>query len=440
MDSQKPMKIVYRDVDSLVPYDKNPRVNADAVPFVARSIDEFGFRVPIVIDADGVIVCGHTRLEAAKSLGMKSVPCVMADDMTPEQVKAYRLADNKVSELSDWDLDFLADELSDIEGIDMEDFGFTPLDFGDFDDPDDDGSEPDDEDEIEVRDKQNPRSIMPDEEPEPEPEPLPDAEAVVKKGDIIELGRHRLHCGDSTSAEDMDALMDGATADIAFTSPPYNAGHLGTGRSQDGAKYLNDADERSDEDYGAFLRTSVDLMLEHSHEAFVNIGVLKGSKSAIIDLLYSEKDRFKDFIYWKKNNPVPALAKNHISSAVELIMAFGRDGSRMFRHDPGIWYGVIEGNWAGNNQFAGMHRATFPLYLPTEVINRMTDDDAVVLDPFGGTGTTLIACEDTGRTCYMQELEPQYCDLIVRRYIERVGGSESVHLYRDGKEMRVSWN
>ncbi len=444
-DPKKPLKITYKPVDSLIPYENNPRLNDDAVPQVAKSIETFGFLVPMVISADDVVVTGHTRLKAAKMIGMDKVPCICADDLTPEQIKAFRLADNKVSERADWDQDLLELELDVLGdfGFEMEDFGFTPMDFGDFEMADDDDDDPEG---LEAgaaprSEKQSPSSVADVIEDDPEVliSAMPEAKAVVQPGDIIELGRHRLRCGDSLARESFDLLMDGTVADLAFTSPPYNASCLNTGRAQDGAKYLHDEDTYTDDEYSAFLNTVADRLLENSEEALINIGVLKGSKMGIISLLNAHKGNFKDLIYWKKNNPVPALAKNHISSAVELIIALGRDGSRMFRHDPGIWYGVIEGNWAGNNQYSAVHRATFPLYLPTEVINRLSDENATILDPFGGTGTTLIACEDTGRICYMQEIDPAYCDLIVRRYIERVGGSNTVHLYRNGKEMEVEW-
>ncbi len=442
---QKPLKIIYKSVDSLTPYENNPRLNDDAVPQVAKSIESFGFLVPMVVSADGVVVTGHTRLKAAKMLGMDKVPCICADDLTPEQIKAFRLADNKVSERADWDQDLLAielDGLGDFE-FEMEDFGFTPMDFGDFEmagDEDDDEDDYIDDDPSRSRKQSNDSDdAIVDDEPEVLISAMPETEAVIQSGDIVELGRHRLRCGDSLLKESYDALMKGVVADLAFTSPPYNAARLSTGRAQDSAKYLHNDDTYSNEEYSKFLNTVADRLLDNSEEALINIGVLKGSKIGIISLLDAHRSNFKDLIYWKKNNPVPAMAKNHISSAVELIIALGRDGSRMFRHDPGIWYGVIEGNWAGNNQYSAVHRATFPLYLPTEVINHLSDENAVILDPFGGTGTTLIACEDTGRTCYMQEIDPAYCDLIVRRYIERIGSSDTVHLFRNGEEVDVKW-
>ena len=174
------MNIIYKKIDEVIPYEKNPRKNDEAVKYVAESIKEFGFKVPIIIDSNNVIIAGHTRLKASKKLGYKEVPCIIADDLTPEQIKAFRLADNKVSEMAEWDLDLLNEELEDIIDINMEDFGFDlNLDFEDKEVEEDDFD-------VEV------------------PE-----EPKAKLGDIYQLGNHRLMCGDSTDKETVEKLMDG---------------------------------------------------------------------------------------------------------------------------------------------------------------------------------------------------------------------------------------
>ena len=175
------LKIEYKNVDDLIPYENNPRKNDNAVEAVAKSIKEFGFKVPIVIDSEGIIVAGHTRLKAAKELGLEEVPCIIADDLTPEQVKAFRLADNKLAELADWDFDLLNLELEELEDMNfnMEDFGF----------------------EINLQEE---TKIIEDDF---------DCDLVeetdIKQGDIFQLGRHRLMCGDSTSLEDVQKLVGG---------------------------------------------------------------------------------------------------------------------------------------------------------------------------------------------------------------------------------------
>ena len=185
------MQIEDIKIGDIIPYDKNPRKNDMSVDKVAASIKEFGFKVPIVIDKDNVVVCGHTRLKAAKKLKLESVPCVRADDLTEEQIKAYRLADNKVGEESEWDFDLLGEELGDIFDIDMGDFGF------DLSVPE---TEEAHEDEYDFKET---------------------VEHRAKEGDIYKLGNHRLMCGDSSSGGDMEALLDGVKAKMVFTDPPY---------------------------------------------------------------------------------------------------------------------------------------------------------------------------------------------------------------------------
>lgn len=191
------MNIQNYKIDELVPYDKNPRINEAAVDLVANSIREFGFKQPIVIDRNHVIVAGHTRWKAAHQLGLREVPCVMADDLTPIQVKAYRLADNKVAEASDWDFDLLNLELSELD-IDMSAFGFDM----------------EDSDAAEVV-----------EAVEDNYDPVVPEEPTAKVGQVYQLGQHRLMCGSSTDPADMERLLNGAVIDLVVTDPPYNVNY-----------------------------------------------------------------------------------------------------------------------------------------------------------------------------------------------------------------------
>ena len=184
------LKIEYLKTDELIPYANNPRNNDEAVDYVANSIKEFGFKVPCVIDSEKNVVCGHTRLKAAKKLGIKEVPCIIADDLTEEQIDAFRLADNKTSEVATWDFEKLEIELESISGIDMSEFGFD----------------------IDLEEKQ-PTEIVEDEVPE-------EVETRCKLGDIWQLGNHKLICGDSTDVAVIDRLMDGVKADMVFTIAP----------------------------------------------------------------------------------------------------------------------------------------------------------------------------------------------------------------------------
>lgn len=189
------MQIIEKNIKDLIPYEKNPRRNDEAVKYVAASIKQFGFKVPIVIDTNNVIVAGHTRYKASKKLKLETVPCIIADDLTDQQIKAYRLADNKVAEHAEWDFDLLNGELTGILDIDMSAFGF------DEEEPESEVTEDDDFEAV-----------------------LPDAPRS-KVGDLYQLGAHRLLCGDSTNPMDMMRLMDGQLADLIVTDPPYNVNY-----------------------------------------------------------------------------------------------------------------------------------------------------------------------------------------------------------------------
>ena len=404
-------EIQYIDPNELIPYEYNARKHQSEVDYLANIMKKVGFpkSKAIEVDKNMVIINGHGRRLAAMKAGIKSVP-YMVRDMSDELARAYRISDNRISDLSGWDYDVLQSEFMDLKALDipLEDLGFQDMGFDDtFIDT---GADEDDADTV----------IIDETVEEEEEEPQVSIQTDIKRGEIFQLGRHRVMCGDATSEKDVKKLMNGITADITFTSPPYNAGHLATGRTQDGKKYLNDEDERTEDEYLEFLSSNMDILLDVSKEVFYNLGVVSGSKRTIIRLLNAYVDKFKDFVYWKKANPVPAIAKNVISSAVELIMAFGENNTRSFNHDPGIYYGVIEGPKAGG-EFREIHRATFPLYLPTNIIETFTDEGATVLDCFGGTGTTLIACENTGRTCYMMEIEPIYVQTIIDRWEKQTG-------------------
>lgn len=222
-------------IGAVRPYERNPRINAKAVPLVAESIREYGFLVPIVIDGDGCIVAGHTRLKAAESLGMTEVPCIRADHLTEDQVRQFRLVDNRTAEEAEWDVELLRRELEDM-GIewDAASYGFTDEWLSDLY-ADDDDSVGMDSHVVEV-----------------DPDPVDEVEPVTRHGDMWVLGRHRLLCGDATLAEDMDRLMDGTVADMVMTDPPYNVNY--TGGTSKKLKIVNDRQE--DSQFLAFLRDS----------------------------------------------------------------------------------------------------------------------------------------------------------------------------------------
>jgi site-specific DNA-methyltransferase (adenine-specific) len=354
-----------------------------------------------------VVFAGNLRTTAAKGLALKSVPVVVYTPETEEDreaVKRRAMKDN--GNFGAWDYDALANEWDDLP---LAEFGVPTWN----------AEEP--EGKIETADT----NVSEDEFDEEHDE----VESRCRKGDIWQLGNHRLMCGDSTSAEDVAVLMDGAKADITFTSPPYNAGHLDLpGNERTKKKYQNDDDKRSDSEYIAFLKKNVEILLGVSSEVFYNLGVVSGSKRAIIETLYNFRDNFKDFIYWKKSNPVNCIAHGVISSSVELILCFGENNTRRFNDthfENGEYYlGVIEGSVASSNEYAKIHKATFPMYLPENIIKNFSSPGSSVLDCFGGTGTTLIACEQLNRKCYMMELDPHYCDIIIARW-EKLTGAKA---------------
>ena len=392
-------QILTLPIGEIRPYEKNPRKNENAVKYVKESIRQFGFKVPIVIDSNRVIVCGHTRLLAAKSLGLTEVPCIMADDLTDDQIKAFRLADNKVGEFAEWDMDMLGDELdaiADACDIDMGDFG--------FDLSDDEETE-----------------IVEDEVPE-------EVEPVCKNGDVWMLGEHRLMCGDSTSSDDVSKLMNGEIADIAFTSPPYNAGQTPTEvKMGKRTKYNGNEDDKDEANYTEFLCKYLENTLNHSKYSFMNIQSLSNNKKSIIDLMYKFKNQFSDTIIWDKTSSQPAMANNVLNSEFEYIHIFGGNASRAIGTIPfrGTISNILHLALQRKNEFSKIHNATFSVEFAAYFVKNFAKES--VLDLFGGTGTTLISCEQLGRKCRMMELDPHYCDVIIARW-EKFTGQKAVKL------------
>ena len=382
------MKIIELTLDQLKPYEKNPRRNDHAVKYVAQSIKEFGFKVPIIIDKDNVIVAGHTRYKAAKKLGMEKVPCIIADDLTDEQIKAFRIADNKVTEIAEWDFDLLSDELKDILNIDMGNLGFDLFE-----------EEPEIiEDDFEIELPEEPKS---------------------KLGEIYQLGNHRLMCGDSTSEENVSKLMNGNIASIEITSPPYNVGKsskLGNTKMKE-SKYISSDDNIID--YKNLIDKTTINGINNSKFAFINLQMLSNNKIDIIEYLNKYKDYLCDIGIWNKGFGAPAMAERVMNSAFEFVFIFSKInnsraiGTKKFR---GNIPNIFDIPPQRKNEFSNIHAATFPIEFPTFFIKNFTNENESVLDLFGGTGTTLIACEQLNRKCYMMELDPIYVDVIIDRW------------------------
>lgn len=339
------MEIVELKLSQLKPYDKNARKHEEYdISAIMASIETFGFRDPIgVWSEDNIIVEGHGRYEAAKRLKMKTVPCIRLDDMTDEERRAYALAHNKTAELSSWEQEMLSDELDNIFDIDMEKFGFE-------EDPD-----------------EEPTEIIEDEPPEPPAEPK------AKLGDVYQLGDHRLICGDCNDISIIERLMSGERADIAFTSPPYNAGTTATEAAMGKkTKYDGNNDDKGEKEYITFINEYLRCALEHSEYVFCNVQSIANNKTALIDILYSNKECYADTIIWDKQNGQPAMAHNVLNSVFEYVHVFSHKANRAigtidFR---GTIDNILHLPPQRHNDFAQIHNATFSVEFASWFISR----------------------------------------------------------------------
>ena len=403
------VKIEQVSIAKLIPYAANSRTHSDAqVAQIAASIREFGWTNPILVSDKNDIIAGHGRLLAARKLGMEEVPVIVLDHLSKSQQRALVIADNQLALNAGWDMDMLKAEIEDLQ---LEDFNLNILG---FDDKFLDGLlEPE------------PTAGLTDEDAVPE---VPETPKTVL-GDVWVMGNHRLMCGDSTSIDAIEKLMDGKKANICFTSPPYNAGSLNVkGQSGTGKKYNSFDDNQTETEFFDFLTANMSCLMAVSDEVFYNIGLVQDNKRTIFKLVNEFGDTFKDVIYWKKKTVAPHIQKGVINNLVEFILCFG-DGKRKFinpQFGQGTYWNVIEGANASGNEFSNIHKATFPIYLPENIITNFTGRNAIVIDCFGGTGTTLIACEKHNRECRMMELDPKYCDVIIKRW-QDFTGKEAVH-------------
>jgi DNA modification methylase len=403
------VKIEQRSVAKLIPYAANSRTHSDAqVAQIAASIKEFGWTNPILVSGDNSIIAGHGRLMAARKLDMEEVPVIVLDHLSKAQQRALVIADNQLAMNAGWDMNMLKAE---IEDLNLENFNLELLGF--------------DDDFLDGLLETAPSGGNTDEDAVPE---VPETPKTVL-GDVWVLGNHRLMCGDSTSIDAIEKLMDGKKANICFTSPPYNAGSLNVkGQSGTGKKYNSFDDNQTETEFFDFLTSNMNCLMAVSDEVFYNIGLVQDNKRTIFKLVNEFGDTFKDVIYWKKKTVAPHIQKGVINNLVEFILCFG-DGKRKFANPQfgqGTYWNVIEGANASGNEFSNIHKATFPIYLPENIITNFTGRNAIVIDCFGGTGTTMIACEKHNRECRMMELDPKYCDVIIKRW-QDFSGKVAIH-------------
>lgn len=376
------MNIVNFKIEDLIPYENNPRINDDAVEYVKNSIKEFGFKVPIIIDKNNVIVAGHTRYKACKELGINEIPCIVADDLTDKQIKAFRLADNKVSEKAQWDLSKLDEELLEIKDFDMADFGF------DFFEEEQETVEDDFEAEL-------------PEEPQ------------SKLGDIYQLGNHRLMCGDSTNENDVNKLVGEQKMDLLITDPPYNVDY--TSKTKKAMKIKNDKLENN-----AFHEFLVKAFT-NAYNSLKDGGAFYcwyASKEVVNFHTAIEDSGFtvKQELIWNKN-----------------LMILGKQDYQ-WKHEPCLygwketsshaWYSdrkqttII--NWDKPSK-SDLHPTMKPIGLFDYQIKNSSKAGDNILDLFGGSGTTIMACEQNNRNAYVMEYDPKYVDVIIKRWEEFTG-------------------
>lgn len=422
------LEIQYHNVGDIIPYDKNPRKNDEAVKYVKASIEKFGFKVPIVIDENKVVVCGHTRLKAAKEIGLEQVPCIMASDLTPEQIRAFRIADNKVAEIAEWDMDALKDEISELPDFDFGDFGFT-------------------DDELPQEDEEEKYDFEEDEDGKPV------VEERTKRGDLWRLGEHTLMCGDSTLEADVSRLMGGGKADCLITDPPYNVAV--TGGTGDKLTIMNDNMDEAQFDgfLGAVFKRAVEALkpgaafyvwhASRTQRNFENMMNAAGMK--VREQLVWVKDLFtlgRQDYQWMHElcfyGWMDGAAHRWMSDRCQSTVADFLPNAIMKRKNGSVVLKIGGKSYALKadaivEEIKGtvlsfpkparseMHPTMKPVELIRYQMENSTGRDDTVLDLFGGSGTTMIAAERSGRKCRMMELDPKYATVILNRWEAETG-------------------
>jgi len=381
-------------LSKLVPYANNPRKNDDAVPAVEASIEQVGYITPIVVDENYEVLAGHTRLKALNAMGTKEAEVLIVDGLTDEEKRKYRILDNKTGDFAEWDVDLLEVELAD-------------LDFGDFDFGFD----------IEIDD---PVEIIEDEAPEPPEEP------ITKIGDLYQLGNHRLICGDSTDVAVIDRLMDGAKAKLLLTDPPYGISVVSVDKKVGGDKPFG---SKGKVGYGQKGKNKI---LDCNEYAPIIGDDTTGTARANYDVALTCTENqiifggnyFTDFlppsrcwIVWDKQNT------GNFADA-ELAWTSFDKGVKLYHF---LWNGLCR---EGSREVEGktrVHPTQKPVGMLADILKDFSEENDSILDCFGGSGSTLIACEQLNRKCYMCELDERYCDVIVQRW-ENFTGQKAVLL------------
>lgn len=387
-------------VDRLKPYERNARTHSpDQVAKIAASIAEFGFTNPVLVDSADGIIAGHGRLAAATELGLPEVPVIVLDHLTDAQRRAYILADNRLALDAGWDNAMLAQELAALQddGFDLELTGFS------------------DDELAELLEGVEPEEVPPEGDPDEAPEPP--ANPVTVLSDVWLLGKHRLMCGDSTSIDAVDRLMDGAKADMVFTDPPYGVAYEGGHNAKKRQQIKNDALEGENLTGLFHGALSVAYTVTHDHAAFY-VWYASGKSVETFAAFSDLPLKLRAIIQWYKvRSGLGAFMSQYIPNCEPCIYAF-KDGSSPQWFGPTDEKTVWELKKEQRNDF---HPTQKPVELPERAIGNSSKRGQIVLDLFGGSGSTLIACEKTSRVARLMELDPRYCDVIVKRWQDFTG-------------------
>jgi DNA modification methylase len=402
LTQNKMIQIKEKLVSELIPYVKNSRTHSDEqVAQIAASIKEFGWTNPILIDGENGIIAGHGRLMAARKLKHDKVPTIELKDLTETQKKAYIIADNRLALNAGWDNEMLTIELNDLlaDGFALEILGFDPKELNALLEP-------------EVVEGLTDEDAVPDVPNEP----------VTKLGDIYQLGNHRLMCGDSTSIDAVDKLMNGQKADMVFTSPPYNANtKTGDGdifTSKKAKKLYADgySDNMPSTEYIDFASSVLEVCFANTDGfIFWNVSYNAKSKNEYIKQIVNRLDYLIEQVCWKKTSTIPF--KGCLMRDWEPIYIFStnKQGLNTKTVTSNFWQVSNTGSQQEN------HKACFPVGLPEKGISLVNVNTGIIFEPFCGSGTTVIAAEKNNRKCYGMELDPKYCDVIVNRWEDFTG-------------------
>lgn len=396
--TMKNLKVEYRSVEALIPYANNARTHSkEQVAQIAASIAEFGFVNPVLVGEDGVLIAGHGRLLAARQLGMESVPSISLSHLSEAQRKALVIADNRIALNAGWDEELLRLELEALGDLDfdLDVLGFNPAEIDDLLFADDEGDAAAEEDTI--------------------PDVL--EEPVSKPGDIWILGDHRVLCGDATVLTDIEKLMDGALADMVFTDPPYNVDYGNTPKDKQrkskgksgGRTIIND---NLGDAFAQFLYDALSNMLMVTKGSFY-VCMSSSELHTLQTVFVAAGGKWSTFIIWAKNTFT--LGRSDYQRQYEPILYGWKEGNDRYwcgaRDQGDVWF-------VNKPRVNDLHPTMKPVELVERAIKNSSKTKDIVLDPFGGSGSTLIACEKLGRQCRTSELDPKYVDVIVKRWQE----------------------